>query len=123
LALAAWSIFLTNVPQSLLSVQDVLILARARWQIELLFKLWKSVGGIDHSRSSRPWRVLCELFAKMIAVLLQHWLMLYTLWSFPDRSFTKAALALRPCAVLLLVALHKSLADLVEALSGYAKVF
>src|SRR5207249_6341538 len=32
--------------------------------IERLFKLWKSHGHIDASRSGKPWRVLCAVDAK-----------------------------------------------------------
>ena len=35
---------ITNTPASLLQTQEVLVLARVRWQIELLFKLWKQDG-------------------------------------------------------------------------------
>ncbi len=40
--LLAWSLFVTNAPDELLTGKDVVVLYRARWQIELLFKLWKS---------------------------------------------------------------------------------
>ena len=44
LALAAWTIFVTNVPTERLTLREALVLGRMRWQIELLFKLWKSQG-------------------------------------------------------------------------------
>lgn len=91
LALAAWTILVTNVPTTMLSVADAIVLARIRWQIELLFKLWKSHGRIDESRSTKPWRMLCEVYAKLIAMLIQHWLFLIGCWAYPDRSLTKAA--------------------------------
>jgi hypothetical protein len=91
LALAEWTIYLTNVPASLLSLQEALVLGRARWQIELLFKLWKSHGHVDESRGKQPWRVLCEVYAKLIAVLVSHWVMLTELWDYPERSLVKAA--------------------------------
>ena len=57
LALAAWTIFVTNVPVERLTLREALVLGRMRWQIELLFKLWKSHGRVDESRSTKPWRI------------------------------------------------------------------
>jgi IS4 transposase len=54
LALADWTILITNVPPEQLSLEEALVLIRARWQIELLFKLWKSHGNIDEWRSASP---------------------------------------------------------------------
>jgi hypothetical protein len=51
LSLAGYDISLTNVPQSMLTVAEAMVLYRLRWQIELLFKLFKSHGGIDKSKS------------------------------------------------------------------------
>ena len=91
LALADWTIFITNVPKELLTLEQALVLARARWQIELLFKLWKQVGRIDEWRSKNPYRILCELYGKLIAMVIQHWLILVGAWAYPDRSLIKAA--------------------------------
>lgn len=91
LALADWTILVTNAPQELLNLNGALVLARARWQIELLFKLWKQVGRIDEWRSKNPYRILCELYGKLIAMVIQHWLFLVGSWAYPDRSLTKAA--------------------------------
>jgi hypothetical protein len=91
LALAAWTLLVTNVPAEVLSLREALVLARTRWQIELLFKLWKSHGRVDKSRSTKPWRVLCEVYAKLLAMVVQHWLFLVSCWAYPDRSLPKAA--------------------------------
>jgi hypothetical protein len=91
LALAAWTMLVTNVPADRVTVQEALILGRARWQIELLFKLWKSHGRVDESRSLKPWRILCEVYAKLLAMVVQHWLFLVSCWAYPHRSLTKAA--------------------------------
>src|SRR6185437_1695170 len=72
-ALAHWTVFVTNVPTGLLSLDEALEIGRARWQIELLFKLWKRDGQIDESTSGKPNRVLCELYAKLVAMIVQHW--------------------------------------------------
>jgi hypothetical protein len=47
LELAKWTILVTNVPASMLTPLEAQGLLRARWQIELLFKLWKQFGLID----------------------------------------------------------------------------
>jgi len=101
LALADWNIFVTNVPVELLTLREALVLARIRWQIELLFKLWKSHGQIDEWRSHKPWRILCEVYAKLIAMILQHWLLLLSCWRYPDRSLFKAAKTIRKHAITL----------------------
>jgi hypothetical protein len=78
-----------------LAIQDdpipAVVVTRARWQIELLFRLWKSEALIDTWRSGRPFAILCELYAKLIGVIIQHWLILVSCWAFPDRSLTKAS--------------------------------
>src|SRR2546421_12577915 len=56
--LAHWTIVLTNVPVCMLSFEQVLALLRARWQVELLFKLWKESGLLDDWEASDPWRSL-----------------------------------------------------------------
>lgn len=90
-ALADYNIYVTNVPQTLLTFKEALILLKARWQIELLFKLWKSKGKIDEWRSANPWRILTEFYAKLIAMLFQHWMLLISCWAYSDRSLTKIA--------------------------------
>jgi hypothetical protein len=91
LALAAWTLCVTNVPAERLTWREALVLGRMRWQMALLFKLWKSQGRVDESRSTKPWRILCEVYAKLLAMLVQHWVFLVSFWAYPDRSLTKAA--------------------------------
>jgi Transposase DDE domain len=105
LAWCEWTIFVTNLAPEQLSLREALVLARARWQIELLFKLWKSHGQIDESRSRKPWRVLTEVYAKLLAMVVQHWLLLTGCWRYPDRSLAKAAQTVRQHALHLASAL------------------
>lgn len=115
LALAAWTVLVTNVPADRLTLCEALVLARVRWQIELLFKLWKSHGRIDESRSTKPWRILCEVYAKLLAMLVQHWVFLVSFWTYPDRSLTKAAQTVQKHA-LHLASAFASVKRLTEAL-------
>jgi hypothetical protein len=61
-----------------------------RWQVDLLFKLWKSHAKIDEWRSHKPWRILCEIYAKLIGLIIQHWWMITAVWTHPERSFFRA---------------------------------
>lgn len=70
LALADWTMCVTTAPEDRLTVPEALVLLRVRWQIELLFKLWKSHGQVDTSRSQQPWRVLCEVYAKLVSMVV-----------------------------------------------------
>jgi hypothetical protein len=88
--LLEWTILVTNVPQELLSVEEALVLARCRWQIELLWKLWKQVGKLDTWRSAKPYRILTEIYAKLLGLLITHWLTLIECWHAPNRSLVKA---------------------------------
>ncbi len=76
LTVCGWTVFFTNVPRWLLSLQEAWVMYRVRWQIELLFKLWKSDCKVDESRSVQPERVLCEVLAKLLGMVVQHWLLL-----------------------------------------------
>jgi Transposase DDE domain len=105
LAAADWTIYLTNVPVERLTLQEALVLGHARWQIELRFKLWKSQGGVDESRSAHPWRILCELYAKLLAMVIQHWVLLTSCWCSADRSLVKAAQTVRSYVPALALAL------------------
>lgn len=99
LTLLAWTVFLTNVPASQLSIDEVLTLARVRWQIELLFKLWKGQGHLATSRSQKSDRILCEVYAKLLGVLIQHWLMVLTSWQYVNRSWFKLGQTIRQHSV------------------------
>ena len=74
LALLSWTILVTNVPASMLSIQQVALLYGVRWQVELVFKLWKSYCGLKRIAGLRRERVLVELYAKMIGIVLTHFL-------------------------------------------------
>lgn len=74
LALLDWTLFVTNVPTEMLSAKQVATLYRVRWQVELVFKLWKSYCGLDRIAGWRRERVLTELYAKMIGIVLTHFL-------------------------------------------------
>ena len=78
--LAGWTILITNAPPELLTLAAALVVARARWQIELLFKLWKSHGQIATWPTHKPERILSEVYATLLAMVLHHWMVLVGCW-------------------------------------------
>jgi hypothetical protein len=105
LDLCGWTLILTNIPGEELSHQEALVLLRARWQIELLFKLWKQYGQADVSRSKNPWHLLCDFYAKLVGMIIVHWMMIVGCWQVPSRSMVKAAKAIRHQIILIARAL------------------
>lgn len=68
-----WSIFITNIPENQVSIKHIATIYRTRWQIELLFKLYKSHFKIESLKGkSDSSRVLCELYAKLCGIIIFH---------------------------------------------------
>lgn len=67
---AGYNIFITNVPSEILSAEQVIQTYRLRWQIELVFKAWKSNLKVDKMKYVKLERMLCQLYAKFIWILL-----------------------------------------------------
>jgi hypothetical protein len=96
LELQEWTIFVTNCPPSLLKWKEVVVLYRARWQIERLFKLWKSYNHLaDCHAEATAAQHLAQVYAKLIAVIIQHGILLMTVWLDGRRSLWRAAASLR----------------------------
>lgn len=104
LKLANWTVLCTKIPPELLSLSEAFVLMRARWQIELLFKLWKDQCHVDEWRSEKPWRILCEVYAKLIGLIIQNWLLLSGSWHRPERSLWKGAKTIRKHSTYLAIA-------------------
>lgn len=73
LALCAWVIFATNVPAEQLTAKEVGVVYRCRWPIELLFKRAKSLAGWGFSWGRRGTRIVVELYAKLLGLVVLHW--------------------------------------------------
>src|SRR5262249_55441461 len=76
LARCAWNVLVTNAPRGLLRLAEALAVQRVRWPIALVFQVFKSEGGIERTRSRCPSRVLCELYAQLLGMLVQQWALL-----------------------------------------------
>jgi hypothetical protein len=120
LAWCDWTVLVTNCPPDLLTWKEVVVLYRARWQIELMFKLWKSHNGLAACRETgSPVERMALFWAKLIGVVVQHWLLLMSTWSNPRRSHWKAAQVIRDTIVSMISALDDTEA-LTKVLEGMA---
>ncbi|WYP25032.1 IS4 family transposase [Alkalihalobacillus sp. FSL W8-0930] len=63
-------ILATNLTQEEMDVQALYPMYSLRWQVEILFKTWKSLFAIDHVRAMNPDRFLCHMYGKLIHILL-----------------------------------------------------
>lgn len=90
LVMCDWTVMITNVPEGKLTLAEAWELYCCRWQIELLFKRWKSLGGVQVSTALQPYRVLCELYAKLLGMLVAHWFTLIRGGPLEGFSLTKA---------------------------------
>jgi hypothetical protein len=70
LKLLDWTILLTNVTPKQLSTQQLLEAYGCRWQIEVLFKSWKSHFQLGRLPRSNPLQVQIQLWAKLLAISL-----------------------------------------------------
>ena len=103
LAWCDWMILVTNVPEELMTADEACVLYRSRWQVELLFKRWKSQGLVDNLEGSTTERKMARRWARLLAVVVQHWLVIASVWGDPRRSLKKACDAVRKFAILIAV--------------------
>jgi hypothetical protein len=70
LTLLAWNLFVTNVPATVWSPQTVGIAYSLRWQVELVFRGWKSGLHVATLTTTTKYSTLCYLYGRMLLILL-----------------------------------------------------
>lgn len=115
LELLEWLIMLTNASSEQLSIEGAMVLYRCRWQIELLFRLWKESGSVDEWRSKKPDRIMTEVYAKLITLVIQHWLLLLGMWDYKEGSLTKIGQVIREYVITLVLAFASANVEEIEA--------
>ncbi|PEI90055.1 IS4 family transposase [Bacillus pseudomycoides] len=68
--LSAINFYITNIPSEYLPKEQVYDFYSLRWQIELIFKTWKSFFRIHHCNSVKLERLECHLYGQLISILL-----------------------------------------------------
>ena len=71
LLLCSFNVFITNAGESILPFDKIRLLYALRWQIELIFKIWKSIFSIDKDvKKMNIFRFECYLYGRLMAILL-----------------------------------------------------
>jgi len=65
-----FTFFVTNIPKNLLSNEEAATLYKFRWQIELVFKSFKSNFQVDLIKGQSKHRVECFILSKLIAIMV-----------------------------------------------------
>ena len=108
LRLAGYNLYITNIEAHQLTPKQICVIVGIRWQIELMFKSFKSISKLQVSRSQKPYRILSEIYAKLIALLIQHAVMLGAGYRHIQHSFIKTAKHIAGYARLLTLSFHHS---------------
>jgi hypothetical protein len=72
LTLLAWNLFITNVPGTVWPPQTVCIAYALRWQVELVFKSWKSHLHLATLTTTTKNSTLCYLYSRMLLIVLTY---------------------------------------------------
>jgi hypothetical protein len=67
---AALNLFMTNTTPEQIATENIWSFYRLRWQIELIFKIWKSIGKIHEVKKVKQHRLDCYVYAKLIFIVL-----------------------------------------------------
>ena len=68
--LMGMNVYITNTPSKEVPTHYVHPLYSLRWQIEILFKTWKSFFEIDECKTIKKERLECHLYGQLIGILL-----------------------------------------------------
>jgi hypothetical protein len=67
-----FTFFITNVPKDIWKPEVVGTIYTVRWQIELIFKNWKTSLQIHYLKGTNADRIRCLLYGKLITIVLMH---------------------------------------------------
>lgn len=62
--------YITNVHEKILTTKEIHDVYSLRWQIEIMFKIWKSIFNIDTVKLVKIERFKCFLYGRLISLLL-----------------------------------------------------
>lgn len=70
--LCGYNLYLTNTTQEQIPATIIKLIYGIRWQIELIFKIWKSIFEIDQVKPMNIFRFECMLYGRLILILISN---------------------------------------------------
>jgi len=70
LTLLAWNLFITNVPATVWPPRTVALVYSLRWQVELVFKAWKSHLHLATLTTTTTNSTLCYLYGRLLLIVV-----------------------------------------------------
>ncbi|MCU0471392.1 MAG: IS4 family transposase [Arcicella sp.] len=70
--LCGYNLYVTNASQEQLPSSLIRLIYGIRWQIELIFKIWKSIFAIDQVKPMSIFRFECMLYGRLILILISN---------------------------------------------------
>ena len=123
LRLAGYNLYITNIEADQLTPKQIGIIVGIRWQIERMFKGFKSISKLQVSPSQKPYRILSEIYAKLIAILIQNAVMLGAGYRHIQHSFIKTATYIAGYARLIALSFHHAKTALRKTLKDIKRVY
>jgi hypothetical protein len=92
---ANYILLLTSLPADVFPTADILMLYRFRWQIEIAFKRFKSLAGLDQLPAKKPELARAWIYARLIAAIIAEQIA----GQVPDSSPSEPQSARKPIAM------------------------
>jgi hypothetical protein len=87
---AGLNLFITNSADSIIKLENAWKIYKLRWQIELIFKIWKSICNIDKIKKVKEELLECYMFSKLM-MIVSGW---KVVWQIADWLYKKEHKAL-----------------------------
>jgi Transposase DDE domain len=65
-----FNLFITNIADDVLEPDVISKIYKLRWQVELIFKSWKSTFGIDNNNEMKYDRLICLLNVRLLLIII-----------------------------------------------------
>jgi hypothetical protein len=64
------TMYITNISNEMINLQKIYDIYTLRWQVEIIFKIWKSIYHVNRLKAVKIERFQCQLYGKLILMLV-----------------------------------------------------